>query len=739
MSAPPLDDAAVLAALRGADRRALHVAEIATALGLALPDRRRLSAALAGLVERGMVHAIAGSRFRLPRSVDGPRVVGRFTAHPRGFGFVSASDGGSDVYVRATSMLGAMHGDLVAATVSQGPRGREGVVLEVITRRSEKVPGTLRVRAKSAFVEPDDDRVRGPIQVGDLAGATDGQSVVARIESWPEHADERASGRVVEVLAGVGELATEVRKVLLREGVEEAFPSDATAEAEALPTTVLAQELQGREDLRGLDLVTIDPDDARDHDDAIHVALRDDGSWVATVAIADVGHYVRPGTALDRAAITRGLSVYLPDRAVPMLPRALSSHLASLVEGEDRLVLGVEASISPQGTVTSSRFFEGVMRSRGRLTYSRVARALGWIEGAEDGGVDVGLLPMLEGAAALAAILRGRRLGRGALDFDLPEGRVRFADDGVTPEDIVQSRGDPGVRKAYQLVEEMMLLANEAVARRLVEDDVPTVFRVHGEPDDDHILKLCAVARALGHRIEPDDARKPKRLSAFLRRIQATPESRVLGMIALRAMPQARYSSVNTGHFGLASSAYLHFTSPIRRYPDIVAHRGLRALLQGDASVRSDERRSANLRAAADCSRLERSTMEVERDVLDLYRCEVARPLVNESFTGTVSNVTPAGVWVEIERPFLTGLLRVETLGPDFWEVDELGLTLRGARTGRVFRLGESLVVEISEVSMARRSVFLRLPKGTQKAVGELPQHRAKKGPGKGRGRGSRR
>ncbi len=706
MAPATFDDTSILRALQEHAPRSLHVTEIAEALGLPIAQRRKLSESLERLVLRGTLNALPGSRYRLPRA-RGPGIEGTYTQHPRGFGFVSAGDGGGDVYIAATATLGAMHGDLVRCTAMDGPRGRDGIVTEVLTRRSPIVPGTLRVRGQGAWIEPDDVRIRGPIILAEPTTAPDGAAVLCEITVWPAHPGETPQGKVREVLGDPGELSVEVRKVLLREGVEESFPDDAAAEGAALPEKVPPEEMEGREDLRGLALVTIDPDDARDHDDAVYVERHEDGTYSCTVAIADVGHYVRPGTALDRAALSRGLSIYLPDRAIPMLPRALSSQLASLQEGEDRLVLAVVATLDPRGEVTAARLVEGVMRSRASLTYTRVARALGWTEAPAD-PVDPALLPMLEVAAELATVLRARRLRRGALDFDLPEGRVKFDESGA-PVDIVQTRRDPGIRKSYALIEEMMLLANEAVAREAVSRDLPTVFRVHGEPDEDHLERISIVAKAYGHALEPEDARKPKKLSAFLRKVAGKPEARVLGMLILRAMPQARYAAINTGHFGLASAAYLHFTSPIRRYPDVVVHRGVKGLLRDGRAPQGEAPREANARAAAEVSRLERRAVDVEREVLDIYRCKVAEAHVGSTFAGRVSAFSNAGVWVEIESPFLTCLLKMESLGPDNWEVDEIGVHLRGARSGRHITLGDPMTVELKEVSIPRRTIYVEL------------------------------
>lgn len=709
MKRSSLDDATLLAVFPPGAARPLHVAEVAQALSLPMTERRRLTEALEVLAERGLLAQLPGGRFRRKKE-DGAHLEGRFSQHPRGFGFVTASDGGADVYVPGNSIAGAMHGDLVRVLATESARGRDGVVLEVLTRRSHRVPCTLRAKGSSRWGEPDDARIRGPIVVDADGGGRDGDAVIVDVTRWPAHADEAPQGFVSEVLGAVGAIDVEVRKVLIREGVEETFPEEALIYARSFPAEISAEERARRADLRELPLLTIDPDDARDHDDAIHVARNPDGTWRATVAIADVSHFVREGSVLDEAALARCTSIYLPDRAIPMLPPELSSDLASLRPEVDRLVLVCEVELGHGGAVTGSRLFEAVMRSRARLTYSGLARLMQWSEGPAPQGLPDDSRACLEAAAELASVLRSRRMKRGALDFDLPEGRVRFAEDGVTPADIVQSRHDPGVRRAYGVVEEMMLLANEVVARTLVDADLPAIYRVHGAPDDEHLTRFVTVARAYGHLLEDEDARSPKKLSAFLRKLVGKPEARVLHMILLRAMQQARYAAQNAGHFGLASEAYLHFTSPIRRYPDIVVHRAVKALLQQRADARDERAVARNARAAAESSRLERRAMDIEREVLDLYRCVVAKRHLGEVHQAVVTGVAAAGPFCEIESPFLTGLLRHDEAGTEGWEIDELGVRISLGRSGFGYSLGDLVTVEIADVSIPRRTVYLSLP-----------------------------
>lgn len=731
------DDAEILAVFDEDERRkTLHSTDVLERLGLPMVHRRAIEEALDAMAARGLLSALSGSRYRLPKRRQVPEVLGYYTHNPRGFGFVAPEDGREDIYIPATGVAGAMHGDRVAVRAFLAERGREGVVLRVVERRPARVPGVLRARGESVIVECDDPRVRGPIIVEQHTGAADGDAVLCEITRFPEHTGELPLGCVRGSLGRPGSLDVEVIKVLAREGVEETFSDDALREAASLPERLRPDDYVGREDLRELPLVTIDPDDARDHDDAVYVRRDGHGGYVATIAVADVSHYVQPGTAMDRDACARGTSIYLPDRAIPMLPRALSSNLASLREGEDRLTLAVEVHVTADGRLGRSRVIEGVMRSRARLTYGNVARALGWSDLGAHSDRATALLPELEVAAELSQLLKAQRTRRGALELEVPEPRVRFAEDGRTPIDIVQSRKDPGLKRAYSLIEELMLLANEVIARHCEKHNVPTVYRVHGGPEEAGILKFCAAARALGYDVDPEDVSSSKKLSKFLRKTAKDPAAKVLHVLLLRSLPQAQYHTENTGHFGLASEAYLHFTSPIRRYPDILVHRVVRQIARRER-VRRDEEHMIVLRAAAAASsRRERRAMDVEREVMDLHRCVVAREHLGATFSATVTAVTANGPYVQTEQPFLDALVRGGSLGEAEWETDASGLAIRGRKTGVVFRVGQGTTVEIEDVSMARRAVYAKLAPVAMDAI-RVESKRADKRP-RGRARDAR-
>ena len=699
--------------LLATQRRPLHVHEVATRLGVDEGSYQAFVRLMDDLAFDGSVVALDGHRFKVsPQSVErrGAEHQGILSVNPRGFGFVSAAGVPDDVYVPPEAMRGALHGDTVAVrVVSRSRRGVEGEVVSVIKRRHARVAGVLRKRGKSAWLEPDDTRLRGPVViVGNTTPGNDGEAAVVRLTRFPELPDENPEGEIVSVLGAPGDPNVEVAKIRMREGIEEAHPPDAVAEAEAYGAEVAPEALEGRVDLTGIPLPTIDPEDARDHDDAVWVQRNEDGSYKAWIAIADVSHYVRPGTALDESALARANSIYFPDRAIPMLPRALSSNLCSLLPNVIRLCLCVEVDLDPTGDVTRSRVVEGYMRSAAKLTYPAVARALGFTTEVPRSPEAEAMREDLQVAWDLAKLLRGRRMRRGALDFDLPEAKVLLDERTGVPLHVEKRTRDPGISKAYQLIEELMLLANEVCAKTLVDKDVPTIFRDHARPDEEKLARFATMCEELGLGFDPDDAVDPKRLSAFLKKINVHPQKQVLHMLLLRAMKQAVYDVVNIGHFGLASSAYLHFTSPIRRYPDLVVHRAMRRLVRGESIDRSEGALETLKLAATTASERERASMEVEREVVDLYRALMMRAHVGETFEGTVTAIVGTGLFVALDDPFVDVLVRMEALGPDQYEVDDENLRVIGVRSGDRISLGDRMLVLVEDVAILRRTVYGR-------------------------------
>jgi ribonuclease R len=695
--------------------RPWHLRELAEAVGLSPHDVPALDALVEQLVFDGLVSRRDGQRIVLRRdrlreeTLEAPLHV-----NPRGFGFVNDAKG-RGIFLPPDALGGAMHGDRVRVAIRrETDRGLEGAVVEVVSRARTRVSGILRSRGASRFVEPDDPRVRGPVVLtraidADAArgnSGADGDLVVVAITRWPALPDENPEGELVATLGKPGTLEGETHKLLLVAGVAEVPPDDVLAEAEAYGEELPPEMVEGRESLEHVPFLAIDPEDARDHDDAVHVERREGGGYKVFVAIADVSAFVRPGTAIDRDASQRGCTVYLPTRAIPMLPRVLSSNLCSLLPRKQRLCQGVEVDLDGHGNIEHVRLFRATMTSRALLTYGQAARALGLepSEGPADLGDAPAHLPALQVAFELTRKLRARRMDRGALDFELPEPKVVFDGASREPVDVVRRGSSEGIRKSYQLVEELMLLANECVAHEILKRELPTIFRNHGSPDPQKLERFTHFCETMGVTFAVEDAADPKKVSALLRRYANEPFGAVLAMLLLRSMKQAIYETSNVGHFGLAAPAYVHFTSPIRRYPDLCVHRAVAAIVAGDARSGLDE---AKLGAAAtQASTMERTAMEVERGTVDVYRAWVMRERVGDVLEGTVSSCTPSGAYVTLDAPFVDVFLRIESMGSDTYACDDEGLAIVGMRSGDRVAIGDRLLVRIDDVSIVRRQVL---------------------------------
>jgi ribonuclease R len=736
----------VLAALEAGGGRSLHVMEIVQLLGAPKSAKDEVREILDELRALGLARELPGNRFRTglgrrraapappdPTSLPGGAPAsGSTRAHPRdeaertsfgrrasaadavtgwlsltsrGFGFVTADDGGPDIFVAARGIGPAMHGDRVEVWVRNSPQGREGDVVRVLERGLTRVAGVLRREGRGHVLETQDARLPPTFRiVGALPlGTRPGMDVVAQITRWSDESGRIPEARVLRVLGPRGAAEVEIAKILVREGVIEEFPADVEQEALGFPPEVSEHDLRDREDLRALEFVTIDPEDARDHDDAVWAERLGDGSFRVIVAIADVSHYVREHSAIDREALARGCSIYLPGRAIPMLPPELSTHLASLVPDEDRLTLAVEARISKDGRVRQHRLMEAVIRSRARLTYGGVARALGLTDAAVRQPEAESRLPLLNTLHAVSRALRAHRGKRGVLEFELPEAKV-VLDPRGEPMDVVCSRSDPGIKTAYGIVEDLMLLANEIVAAHLTRRELPTIYRVHGKPDPRRIEVFSAVAGAFGHVLPEGAAESPKKLQRFLEKVEGSPYAQSLSYLLLRAMQQATYDVVNVGHFALAAREYLHFTSPIRRYPDLAVHRVVRMLIGGER-IDVDELRAKLRTQAIQSSRMERRAMTVEREAVNLYRCLLMKERIGEELEGTVTGVNEGGLWVTADRPFVEMRVPIERLGEDHYQLDRLGIRLVGRRSGRSFALGDRLRVRLEGIVIERREL----------------------------------
>jgi ribonuclease R len=650
----------------------------------------------------------------------GRRVVsGRIKVHPDGFGFVVPDDRSEDIHVSARHRGAAMDSDRVDVEWWVGARGLEGRVTKVVERGRGKITGQIVTAGSTTRLEPDDPRITGSVTLaGGSKGARDGQAVVAEILRYPDSPEGVLEVAVLKVLGDPDDPRTEIEKILAVDDIDESFPPEVAAQAEQAPAEVRPEDRRDRADLRAIPFVTIDPETARDFDDAVALERRPDGGHRLWVAVADVSHYVRPGEPLDVEAEKRGCSVYLPNRAIPMLPEQLSGNLCSLLPEQDRLAMVVCIDLDGDAAVVDADFCAAVIHSQARLDYPGVAAALaGDVRGKRRKYEKH--LPALREMDALAARLRERRRARAALHEHQPGAVDDLArDDPRLVRDIRRSRRDPGERRAYSMIEEFMLAANEAVGSSFQRRGEPTIWRVHDVPDQDKVEQFAALAQRYGLQVDVEAARTPVGLQEVLVRLRGQPAETALSFQLLRSLKQASYEVVNVGHFGLASSAYVHFTSPIRRYPDLVAHRLLKHRLAGQHKpaggfsplASSDELGAAVQKAAADASFSERKAMEVEREVVDLYRAYFLRDRVGDVFEGSITGVAGFGAFVTVDQPFVEGLVRVDYLVPDdYYLFDDTALRLVGRRTGRAFSLGDRVKVEVVSASVARRKIDLKL------------------------------
>jgi ribonuclease R len=607
---------------------------------------------------------------------------------------------GDDVFVPPDEAAKALDGDLVRIEIVPARGGRTaGRILEVVERRRRLLLGTYHARGRSSFVVPSDPQLEGAVPVPETSAARDGDVVKVALD--PDAPG--LAGEVVETVGRPGEPRVEVLRVAYARGFADLFPEPVRVEAAATPDHVRGEDRQDRRDLTSLPLVTIDGEDARDFDDAVHVerlppAKKGGGPrWRLVVAIADVAHYVRAGSALDVEAARRGTSVYFPSQVLPMLPERLSNGICSLNPDVERLCMVADIVVDGHGETVSADVYQGVMRSAARCTYTEVARVL---DGEHVPHRDA-LRARFEVMAELQEKLTAMRRRRGAIDFDLPESKIVLDADGR----VVGIEKRPRNR-AHRIVEEFMLAANEAVARWFGARSLPTVYRVHGLPDEEKLATFLALAAAHGFEV-PEPPVAPTALNALLERFKGHRQQRALNQLLLRAMMQAVYSPDNIGHYGLASEHYLHFTSPIRRYPDLLVHRLLKeewAARHGRPGKRTPQ---GSLQEMAELSSdRERAAMEAEREIAAYYAALFMKDKVGERFEGVVAAVAEAGVFVELHPWFVEGMVRAEDLGAEV-SLDPVQHALVDRASGKAWRVGDAMRVEVVSVSLSRRRIEL--------------------------------
>lgn len=695
-------EAAITTVLREAGRP-MRFEELVERTGSTSPaKRRRLEQELERLHRAGELLRNRREEYILRERL--PVVVGTVSGHRDGHGVVHPDDRSAPVYLSYRQMLEVMHGDRVAVRIGgTDARGRlEGSIVEVIERGNVDIVGRLYEESGIYVLVPDNPRIAHRVLIprDRLGGARAGQVVVAKIVEQPSRTAQPL-GHIVRILGEHAAPGMETEIAIHSHGLPYEFPDEAIAEAERFGETVSAAAKRGREDLRELPLVTIDGEDARDFDDAVWCE-RVRGGWRLIVAIADVATYVEADSALDHEARHRGTSVYFPNRVLPMLPEALSNGLCSLQPGVDRLCLACEMRVSEQGRVTRSRFFEAVMRSAARLTYTQVAAYLANPQAAHEPHVTARGTELMALHAVFRALHRAR-VKRGAIDFDVPELKVRFDADGRIAALFEQPRND-----AHRLIEECMIAANVQAAKFLKKHRIPTLYRVHGQPTEERLEQLRQFLAGFGIHLPVDRDLEPRDLSEVLSGLGGNEEAHLIETVVIRSLPQAVYQPENIGHFGLALAEYAHFTSPIRRYPDLMVHRGIRHVLRGatEPFPWSLEDLTA---LGQSCSFTERRADEATRDALSWLKCQYMSDKLGEEFDAIVTGVVDFGLFVQVKGMQIDGLVHVSALGADYFSRDRSGFRIIGARSGRTFRLGDHLRVRLINVIIDERKIDFEL------------------------------
>ena len=683
----------------------LPEAQIAQALGLGeAVDLDALHKRLSAMVRDGQLLRGRRGRYALTRKLD--LIPGTVLANAEGYGFLRPEEGGDDLYLSPQQMRKVLHGDrILASVVSVDRRGRyQGAIVEVLQRRSPRLVGRVMIENGVTWVVPDDRRIHQNIMIrsAQVQDVCPGQIVIAEIVE-PPSSNHVPVGVIRMVLGASLKPSLLVEMAIASHDVRAVWPEEVVREASGIATQVMSMECDGRVDLRALPLLTIDGADARDFDDAVYAEPMRDGTWRLVVAIADVSHYVGIDSALDKEALERSTSTYFPGFVVPMLPEALSNGICSLNPQVDRLCLACDMQIDATGTVTGSRFYRAVMRSCARLTYDQVWQAVGMHDPlVRDELADV--LEPLEHLHALYKIMVAQRRQRGAIDFEVPEIRFCLDADGEVVPLGASERHD-----AHKLIEECMITANVQAAMFLQKKNMPTLFRVHEAPPSEKYADLQQFLCEFGLKLPSLDEVRPGDFADMLRLVQDRPERELIAGVLLRAQSMAAYQVDNRGHFGLALSAYAHFTSPIRRYPDLLVHRAIAHVLDGGSSSNYHYTNMHMTSMATHCSQRERCAEEAERDVNERFKCAWMSRHVGCEFDGVITGVTSFGLFIELEESRVSGLVHISQLSNDYYHFDPKGHVLEGERSGTRFRLGDYVRVQVLKASLEDRKVDFRL------------------------------
>lgn len=713
----------------------LTVQELEAAFGIEkAADFKDFVKALVYMEENGLVVRTRSNRYGLPSKMN--LVRGKLTGHAKGFAFVVPDEPGlDDIFIPPNEINNAMHGDTVLVRVSPETGGarREGAVVRIIERGTKHVVGTYTESKYFGFVIPDDKKFSSDIFIPKDAshGAVEGHKVVVEIVSYPE-GRKSAEGEVVKILGHKNDPGVDILSIIYKHGLPGPFPDEVLNHANEIPDTIDPDELKNRRDLREQTIVTIDGADAKDLDDAVTVTKLENGNYKLGVHIADVSYYVREGTPIDREAAERGTSVYLVDRVIPMIPHRLSNGICSLNPKQDRLTISCEMEIDSTGHVVNHEIFQSVIRSTERMTYSDVNKILvdkdeELIKKYEP------LVPMFQQMEELARILRNKRMQRGAIDFDFKEAKVLVDEDGHPTDVVLRERS-----VAERLIEEFMLAANETIAEHFHWLDVPFIYRIHEDPKEDKLRNFFEFITNFGYIVKGTANQvHPRALQQIIEEVQGKPEEMVVSTVMLRSMQQAKYDPECIGHFGLSTQFYTHFTSPIRRYPDLIVHRLIRTyLIEGKMDEETRAKWEAALPDIAEhSSKMERRAQDAERETEELKKAEFMEDKIGEEFDGIISSAANYGLFVELENT-VEGLVHVSYMTDDYYHYDERHYAMIGERTGNVYRIGDQITVRVINVNKEERSVDFEIVgmKGRRKQDFGAPAKIIKTGsPGKAR------
>lgn len=695
----------ILAMVSDQQYRPMTIEEMAQVLGVEKQDKKLFRNTVEGLLKEGTLLKIKKEKIVLPERYG--VYVGRIDVNKRGFGFVFRGEGKGDIFVPENALKTAMNGDKVQVKLireNAGTRRAEGEILEVLERKNTKIIGVYEQTKAFGFVSPEDQKLQHDVFISksNRNFAETGDVVVVEITKWPERG-RNPEGIIVEILGKKGDKGVDILTVVKKFNLPEAFPPKVLTYTDSLSDNADEKEFSKRRDLRGEKIMTIDGADAKDLDDAVSVVKLDNGMYKLSVHIADVSHYVQENTPLDREAFKRATSVYLLDLVIPMLPEKLSNGLCSLNPFEAKLALSCDMIIDVHGKVVEHEIYESVIESKLRATYEDVTKVL-------QGEMNESLakyqefVPMIEDMRDLQKILEKKREKRGAIEFDFPESKITLdklgkpVDVSLYPREI-----------SNKIIEEFMLVCNETVSEHMFWTHMPFIYRVHEEPDEEKLKAFTEFSYNLGYPVKLYAGIQPKSLQEVLKKVEGKKEEPVLAKLLLRSMMQARYAPENIGHFGLAATYYSHFTSPIRRYPDLMIHRIIKEFLHGNI----DEKRIKSLipivsEVSKQASEMERVAVDAERELDALKKAEFMQQHIGEVFEGIISSVTNFGLFVELPNT-IEGLVHITSLYDDYYVYDERYMTLIGERVGKKYALGEKIRVLVANVNLDSREIFFEI------------------------------